>query len=323
MRKVIIFDFDGTLANTLPDLKITINLTRAFYQLSPVTEDDVLLHVNNHIPAYIRLMIPELGSEALWDEAEQKYYQLYDEHYLSETVPYPGIVSMLEKLKADGAKLAVMSNKNHSHILKMVSALFPNLFDSIWGTIPEVPAKPNPARAFMIAKEFDADISDVAFVGDSDVDMITACNAGAIPIGVAWGYRPADVLRENGAKYTPENADELYEILKKYDKHSYALSEDEIAQITELCGETSATTLGDLKMLIKRTEAELRLAKDAFKPDMLEQVIIDEIEKGFDEIGAQIREDLKEEMENARTHFETQKQHRHEQNELHEEPHNK
>lgn len=120
-----------------------------------------------------------------------------------------------------------------------------------------------------------------------------------------------------------EIKDELYEILKKYDKHSYALSEDEIAQITELCGETSATTLGDLKMLIKRTEAELRLAKDAFKPDMLEQVIIDEIEKGFDEIEAQIREDLKDEMENAKAHFETQKQHRHEQNELHNEPHNK
>ena len=120
-----------------------------------------------------------------------------------------------------------------------------------------------------------------------------------------------------------EIKDELYEILKKYDKHSYALSEDEIAQITELCGETSATTLGDLKMLIKRTEAELRLAKDAFKPDMLEQIIIDEMEKRFDEIEVQIKEDLKEEMENARTHFETQKQHRHEQNERHNEPHSK
>ena len=214
MIKVAIFDFDGTLANTLPDLKITINLTRGAYGLPPVTEDDVLLHVNNHIPAYIRLMIPELGDEALWNEAEQLYYTFYDEHYLAETVPYEGIPEILAKLKADGVKLAVMSNKNHSHILKMVEALFPNVFDSVWGTIPEVPAKPSPARAYMIAEEFGADMSEIAFIGDSDVDMITACNAKTIPVGVSWGYRPADVLRANGAKYTPADADELYHILK-------------------------------------------------------------------------------------------------------------
>lgn len=215
MIKVAIFDFDGTLANTLPDLKITINLTRESYGLPPVTEAAVLLHVNNHIPAYIRLMIPELGDETLWDEAEQRYYAFYDDHYLAETVPYDGMPEILAKLKADGIKLAVMSNKNHSHILKMVEALFPNTFDSVWGTIPEVPAKPNPARAFLIAEEFGAEIENIAFIGDSDVDMITACNAKAIPVGVSWGYRPADCLRENGAKYTPVDADELYEMLKK------------------------------------------------------------------------------------------------------------
>ena len=213
MIKAAILDFDGTLANTLPDLKITINLTREAYGLSPVTEDDVLVHVNNHMPVYIRRMIPELKDEALWDEALQKYYDFYDDHYLSETVPYPGIPEMLMKLKAQGVKLAVMSNKNHSHILKMVDALFPNTFDSVWGTIPEVPAKPNPARAYLIAKEFGLDISEIAFIGDSDVDMITACNAGAVPVGVAWGYRPADVLRENGAVYTPQNAKDLYDVL--------------------------------------------------------------------------------------------------------------
>ena len=211
--KAAIFDFDGTLANTLPDLKITLNLTRETYGLPPVTEDDILVHVNNHMPVYIRRMIPELGDEALWDEALQRYYVLYDDHYLSETVPYAGIPEMLMKLKAQGVKLAVMSNKNHSHILKMVDALFPNTFDSVWGTVPEVPAKPNPARAFLIADELGVDASEIAFVGDSDVDMLTACNAKTIPVGVAWGYRPADVLRENGAVYTPADSDELYDVL--------------------------------------------------------------------------------------------------------------
>ena len=211
--KAAIFDFDGTLANTLPDLKITLNLTRETYGLPPVTEDDILVHVNNHMPVYIRRMIPELGDEALWDEALQRYYVLYDDHYLSETVPYAGIPELLMKLKAQGVKLAVMSNKNHSHILKMVDALFPNTFDSVWGTIPEVLAKPNPARAFLIADELGVDVSEIAFIGDSDVDMLTACNAKTIPVGVAWGYRPADVLRENGAIYTPADSDELYDVL--------------------------------------------------------------------------------------------------------------
>ena len=213
MIKAAILDFDGTLANTLPDLKITLNLTREAYGLSPVTEKDILVHVNNHMPVYIRRMIPELGDEALWDEALEKYYAFYDDHYLSETVPYPGIPEMLMKLKEQGVKLAVMSNKNHSHIIKMVDALFPDMFDSVWGTIPEVPAKPNPARAYLIAEEFGMDISEIAFIGDSDVDMLTACNAGAVPVGVAWGYRPAYVLRENGAVSTPADSSELYDVL--------------------------------------------------------------------------------------------------------------
>ena len=213
MIKAAILDFDGTLANTLPDLKITLNLTREAYGLAPVTEEDILVHVNNHMPVYIRRMIPELDDEALWDEALEKYYAFYDDHYLSETVPYPGIPEMLMKLKEQGVKLAVMSNKNHSHIIKMVDALFPDMFDSVWGTIPEVPAKPNPARAYLIAEEFGMDISEIAFIGDSDVDMLTACNAGAVPVGVAWGYRPADILRENGAVYTPTNAKALYDVL--------------------------------------------------------------------------------------------------------------
>ncbi len=214
MIKTAIFDFDGTLANTLPDLKITINLTRAHYGLPPVTEADVLMHVNNHLEKYIQLMIPELDSPEKWDEALQVYYAFYDDHYLNETVPYPGIPEILAKLKDDGVKLAVMSNKNHSHIILMVSALFPNMFDSVWGVVPEVPAKPNPARAHLIAEEFGVSMDEIAFIGDSDVDMITACNAKTHPIGVSWGYRPAECLRENGAMYTPVDAEELYNVIK-------------------------------------------------------------------------------------------------------------
>ena len=214
MIKAAILDFDGTLANTLPDLKITINLTRETYGLPPVTEDDVLLHVNNHMPVFIRRMIPELNNEALWDEALQRYYDFYDDHYLSETVPYPGVPELLEKLKANGVKLAVMSNKNHSHITKMVAALFPDTFDCAWGTIPEVPAKPNPARAHMMAADFGCEMGEIAYVGDSDIDMKTGVNGGMTSIGVSWGYCAVPVLRENGAKAIVTDANELYNAIK-------------------------------------------------------------------------------------------------------------
>ena len=209
--KAAIFDFDGTLANTLPDLKITLNLTRNEYGLAPVTEEDILVHVNNHMPVYIRRMIPELGAEALWDEALEKYYAFYDDHYLSETVPYAGIPEILAKLKEQGVKLAVMSNKNHSHIIKMVDALFPDTFDSVWGTIPEVPAKPNPARAYLIAEEFGLDISEIAFIGDSDVDIKTAANAGVDASLVSWGFRTAEFLCESGARVIVDTPQELYD----------------------------------------------------------------------------------------------------------------
>ncbi len=214
MVKAVLFDLDGTLANTLPDLKITINLTREHYGLSSKTEADVLLHVNNHMERYIRLMIPELGTDEKWAEALQVYYGFYDEHYLSETVPYPGIPEVLAKLKADGIKLAVMSNKNHTHVSRIIEALFPNVFDAVWGVTPDVPAKPNPARAFLIAEGFGVTMDEIAFIGDSDVDMQTAVNAKTTPIGVSWGYRPPDCLRENGAAYTPVDADELYRTIK-------------------------------------------------------------------------------------------------------------
>lgn len=214
MTKAAIFDFDGTLANTLPDLKITINLTRAHYDLPPVTEADVLVHVSQHLPRYIELMIPEITDPKTIDEAVQIYYGFYDKHYLNETCPYPGIVDMLKKLKAEGVKLGVLSNKNHKHTKEMTEALFPDIFDSIWGSVPEVPAKPNPARAHMMAADFGCEMGEIAYVGDSDIDMKTGVNGGMTSIGVAWGYCEVPTLRENGAKTIVNDADELYLAIK-------------------------------------------------------------------------------------------------------------
>lgn len=214
MIKAAIFDFDGTLANTMPDLATSLNRMRAHFGYAPITEREVLRAVNNATPKYVRLCLPEDFDESRMGEAMDAYYAAYAEHYLDKTAPYPGVSALLAKLRADGILLAVMSNKDDRNVKEMTEALFPGAFDAAWGTVADVPAKPNPARAFLIAEDFGVRPEDVAFIGDSDFDMITAGNAGMVPVGVTWGYRDAKTLISGGAAYLAENADDLYHTIK-------------------------------------------------------------------------------------------------------------
>ena len=121
---------------------------------------------------------------------------------------------MLKTLKEKGVKLAVLSNKPDNVARAVVEKVFPDIFDSIWGSVPEVPAKPNPARAHMMAADFGCEMSEIAYVGDSDIDMTTGVKGGMTSIGVSWGYCEVPVLRENGAKVIVTDANELYNAIK-------------------------------------------------------------------------------------------------------------
>lgn len=214
MIKAAIFDFDGTLANTLPDLCTSLNLMRAHFGYEPITEKEVLYAVNNATPRYVRLCLPDDFDELRMDEAIEAYFAAYAKYYLDKTVPYDGVADLLARLRADGIRLAVMSNKDDEHVKEMTETLFPGAFDAAWGTVDGVPVKPDPARAFMIAEDFGVKPEEVAFIGDSDVDMMTAGNAGMLPIGVSWGYRSADILKKAGASYISDDAENLYKIIK-------------------------------------------------------------------------------------------------------------
>ena len=148
------------------------------------------------------------------DEAVEAYFAAYAKYYLDKTAPYEGVAGLLARLRADGIRLAVMSNKDNEHVGEMTEALFPGAFDAIWGAVKEVPVKPNPARAFMIVENFDVKPEETTLIGDADVDMMTAKNAGMLPIGVSWGYRSEDVLKKAGAAYVAANSEELYRITK-------------------------------------------------------------------------------------------------------------
>lgn len=214
MIKAAIFDFDGTLANTMPDLVTSLNQMRAHFGYAPITETDVLRAVNNATPKYVRLCLPDDFDESCMQEAMDAYFAAYAVYHLDRTAPYAGIPNLLTKLKSDGIRLAVMSNKDDGHVKEMTEALFPGMFDSAWGTVEGIPVKPNPARAFLIAKEFGVKPDETVFIGDSDFDMITAVNAGMIPVGVSWGYRDSETLAKGGAAYIADDTDKLYDIIK-------------------------------------------------------------------------------------------------------------
>lgn len=214
MIKAAIFDFDGTLANTMPDLVTSLNQMRAHFGYAPITETDVLRAVNNATPKYVRLCLPDDFDESRMQEAMDAYFAAYAVYHLDRTAPYAGIPNLLTKLKSDGIRLAVMSNKDDGHVKEMTEALFPGMFDSAWGTVDGIPVKPNPARAFLIAKEFGVKPDETVFIGDSDFDMITAVNAGMVPVGVSWGYRDSETLSKGGAAYIADDTDKLYDIIK-------------------------------------------------------------------------------------------------------------
>ena len=130
MIKAAIFDFDGTLANTMPDLVTSLNRMRAHFGYAPITEREVLRAVNNATPKYVRLCLPEDFDESRMGEALDAYYAAYAEHYLDKTAPYPGVPALLAKLREDGILLAVMSNKDDRNVKEMTEALFPGAFDA-------------------------------------------------------------------------------------------------------------------------------------------------------------------------------------------------
>ena len=202
MFRYFIFDLDGTIAYTLDDLTNGINMMLDHFCLPRIDKEHALLSINNGVRKFVYRCLPDgMGDDPeFFEEALAVYKAFYKENCLVTTRPYPHVVEGLKYLKDKGAKMAVFSNKQHEGTVKIVEALFPNTFDVVLGGQNGFAHKPEPDGAIYIAEQFGAKPSEIAFVGDSDVDMTTAKNAGMHPIGVSWGYRPPSLLTELGAE---------------------------------------------------------------------------------------------------------------------------
>ena len=217
MFKYFIFDLDGTLAYTIGDLRNAMNLTFEKYGFPPLDDAKVLAAINYGTREFVRKSLPEdvEQNEDFINEVIDEYLKIYDENCLVYTKPYEYVSAILGYCKENGAKMAVYSNKHDPCTKRIVATLFPNVFDAVLGGGTEFPHKPMPDGALYIAEIFGAKPDEVAFIGDSDVDMATAINAGMHPYGVSWGYRPAELLVEKGAEGIISDLDSFIRIAGK------------------------------------------------------------------------------------------------------------
>lgn len=209
----IIFDLDGTLADTVDDLRTAVNSTLAILGYEPRSKFEIINFLNNGSRELVRRALPTAvqGEEFIIESALNIYAQEYEKCFCNKTRAYTGIYEVLKELKKSKFKLGVLSNKPHRFVKEIISKLFGNnTFDFVMGQ-SDLPRKPDPTAALLVAKEIGVKANKCIFVGDSDVDMKTAENADMRSIGVSWGYRKVGLLMDSGANYIAENPSQLLE----------------------------------------------------------------------------------------------------------------
>jgi phosphoglycolate phosphatase len=139
------------------------------------------------------------GGLAPTDKLKREFKEEYQARQLDKTLPYPGVTKLLSALSERGLALGVLSNKDDENTQIIVSHFFPNIFKVVRGALPDIPLKPDPTGALALTKALGATAEQTLYVGDSAVDMLTAKNAGLLPLGAAWGFRPASELLKAGA----------------------------------------------------------------------------------------------------------------------------
>ena len=215
MTRLVIFDLDGTLLNTIVDLAFSANYALEKNGFPTHSIEAYNMFVGNGANKLLERTLPEgERTEENVRIIRNDFVQYYDEHNADYSVPYPGIPALLEAIQAKGIKLAVASNKYQAATIKLVKQFFPNInFDMVLGQRQDVPIKPDPTIVYDILKETGIDKIDTVYIGDSGVDMMTAKNSGVDAIGVSWGFRPRTELEQCNPKYIVDKAEEILALL--------------------------------------------------------------------------------------------------------------
>lgn len=210
--KTVIFDLDGTLLYSLEDLKDSVNFVMKKHGFREYTIDEVREAIGNGVRLLMERILPKDIDKNLFEECLSEFKENYSKNMYNKTKPYDGVLDMLKALREEGYKIAVLSNKFDSAVKELSKKYFGELVDLAVGQKEGVKEKPSPLGIQEIAKELDTDVETCVMVGDSEVDIQTANNAGIDCISVTWGYKNIDFLYDNGATklvYAPEDILEL------------------------------------------------------------------------------------------------------------------
>lgn len=214
MIKAVLFDLDGTLADSLTDLAASADYALGNLGYKGHTLKEYQYFVGNGIPKLIERSLPENARDT---QTVQKcldiFMPYYREHCDDKTYAYDGMPELVATLKKMGYKTAVITNKAQEMAEKVVLRLIGDSFDIVCGKREGYPAKPDPKLTLEVMSELGVKPEECVFVGDSDTDMKTAVNSGALPIGVLWGYRTKSEIEKSGAEYTVSNAEGILQIL--------------------------------------------------------------------------------------------------------------
>lgn len=214
MYQTVIFDLDGTLLNTIQDLADAANYVCAQNGWPVHTLAEYKQFVGNGIPRLCeRFSPPADRTPKRLARTLAEFGARYSAHKQDKTAPYPGVPELLGILKRAGVRLAVLSNKEHTLAGEVVAHYFPDVFDCVQGAVDTLPSKPDPAGVNALMARISARQKTTLFVGDSDVDIFTAKNAGLAGCGVLWGFRGKQELQAAGADYLAANAQELQRLI--------------------------------------------------------------------------------------------------------------
>lgn len=212
MKKLCIFDLDGTLLNTLDSIAYYVNDTMKHFGLPVIETEKIRTFVGNGAKNLISRSLRYNGSELDAEKVLSVYIEKYNSDALYLVKPYEGIPELLSKLRENGVTLSVLSNKPHSSTSIMIDKIFgKDLFSVVRGPYNNEKVKPDPAVANEIAKGFEKE--NCFFIGDSDVDIKTGRNALMHTIGVTWGFRDRGVLQNAGAEKIVSKAADIADIV--------------------------------------------------------------------------------------------------------------
>ena len=211
MKKLVIFDLDGTLLNTIADLANSTNYALKVLGYPIHEPDKYNFMVGNGInPLFERALPDGEKTEANVLRVRQEFVPYYDQHNADKSRPYPGVTELLETLQTAGMQLAVASNKYQAATEKLIAHYFPNIkFTAVFGQREGIPVKPDPIIVKEILQIAKVQEEETLYVGDSGVDMQTAINAGVTSCGVTWGFRPRTELESFPPDHIVDNAEEI------------------------------------------------------------------------------------------------------------------